>query len=375
MNQERLVQEKFNDLLKSTGIKINGKNPWDIQIHDKRFYDRVIREGSLGLGESYMDGWWDCDQLDEFISRILKYDIQKAIKANFSTILTLAIARILNLQSRERSLKVAKEHYDLDTVLFEKTLDKNMQYTCGYWKEAKNLDDAQIAKMDLICQKLDPKPGITLLDVGSGWGQLANFAAEKYGVKATGITISKEQLKFCQENYSNKNLKFLLRDYRDMEGQFDRIVSVGMIEHVGHKNYQKFMEIVSSLLTDDGLFLLHTIGNNKSSTTGDPWLTKYIFPNGMLPSVKQLARATEGLFVMEDWHSFGSDYDKTLMAWMNNFDKNWPSLKKKYDDRFYRMWRYYLLMCAGTFRSRKVIQLWQIVYSQNGVPGGYQSSR
>lgn len=368
-------KQKIVDLVRPAGIKINGKNPWDITVHNEDFYQRVLSEGSLGVGESYMDGWWDCDQLDELFSRIFKYDIQNKLSINLPLVTLLIKARIMNLQSKSRALIVAKEHYDLETILFEKTLDKNMQYTCGYWKEAKNLEEAQIAKMHLICKKLGLKPGMKFLDIGSGWGQLVNFAAENYGVKATGITISTEQLRYCKEHYKNKNVNFILIDYRDMTGSFDRISTVGMIEHVGYKNYRKFFTIVNRLLTGDGLYLLHTIGAPVTTTIGEPWLSKYIFPNSLIPSGEQLSKAAEDLFIMEDWHSFGSDYDKTLMAWMHNFDQNWTSLKKLYDDHFYRMWRYYLLSCAGCFRSRKGIQLWQIVFSKNGVPHGYRSIR
>lgn len=369
------AKDEVINLIKPAGIKINGKNPWDIRVNNERVYQRIITQGPLGLGESYMDGWWDCDQLDEAFCRIAAAQVENQLKPNIPTILRVVSARVMNLQTKRRALKVAKTHYNLGNNLFQKMLDENMQYSCGYWQNAKNLEEAQIAKMDLICQKLDLKPGMTLLDIGSGWGKLANYATEKYGVKATGITISEEQIKFCKEEYSNKNLRFLLKDYRDMDGQFDRIVSVGMVEHVGYKNYRKFMTIANRLLKDDGLFLLHTIGSNESSTSIDAWLSKYIFPNGMIPSIKQLSTAAEGLFIMEDWHNFGADYDKTLMAWMKNFDKAWPKLKKEYDDRFYRMWRYYILSCAGSFRSRNGIQLWQIVFSKNGIPGGHKSVR
>jgi len=369
------IEVKVGGLLRPAGIEINGSNPWDIQVHDDRFYSRILSEGSLGLGESYMDGWWDCDQIDELFSRFIKLDLESKLDINFSLISLYVKARLLNLQSKRRSVQVAKEHYDLETVLFEKMLDKNMQYTCGYWEKAKTLDEAQIAKMDLICRKLQLKSGMTFLDIGSGWGQLANYAAENFGVKAMGITISKEQLRYCQETYTNSNLSFKLCDYRDMKGEFDRISTVGMIEHVGYKNYRKFLKKVDGLLVNDGLYLLHTIGGDKSMTIGDPWLMKYIFPGSVIPSAKQLSVAAEGIFIMEDWHNFGAYYDKTLMAWMKNFGESWGNLKKIYDDRFYRMWRYYLLMCAGCFRARNGIQLWQIVFSKSGVSGGYKSIR
>jgi cyclopropane-fatty-acyl-phospholipid synthase len=253
-------------------------------------------------------------------------------------------------------------------------LDKNMNYTCGYWARANNLDEAQLDKMEMVCQKLMLKPGMEVLDIGCGFGSLAKYMATKYGVKVTGITISNEQLQFARQNCTGLPVEIRFQDYRDVREQYDRIVSLGMFEHVGYKNYRTYMEIARSSLKDDGLFLLHTIGNNISYHSGDEWMNKYIFPNGMLPSIAQISTAAEGLFVMEDWHNFGADYDKTLMAWHDNFEKNWVHLKEKYDDIFYRMWRYYLLSCAGIFRVRRT-QLWQIVFSTHGVRGGYQTPR
>lgn len=360
--------------LKSAGVNINGDRPWDLTVHNDRLYRRVLEKGTLGFGEAYMDGWWDCKKLDEMVCRIVRSDIVNRVKLSPSFLVLSIYSRIFNMQSLNRSNIVAQKHYDLGNNLFEKMLDKNLQYSCGYWKGAKNLDQAQINKMDLICQKLYLKPGMSVLDVGSGWGGFASYAAKKYGARVTGITLSKEQLAYSKKRYKDSKLRFLLCDYREMIGQFDRIVSIGMIEHVGYKNYRTFMNKMHNLLSDNGLFLLHTIGSNHSVTSSDAWITKYIFPNGMLPSIKQLGKACEKLFVMEDWHGFGTDYDKTLRSWMKNIDKNWPKLAETYDGRFYRMWRYYLLSCAGGFRARSM-QLWQIVYSKNGIMNGYRPIR
>jgi len=169
-------------------------------------------------------------------------------------------------------------------------------------------------------------------------------------------------------------IELRLQDYRDVHETFDHVISLGMFEHVGYKNYRTYMEVASRCLKDDGLFLLHTIGGNMSVTHTDPWIERYIFPNSMLPSLAQIGKAIEKIFVMEDWHNFGADYDKTLMAWFHNFNKHWDTLKGKHGDRFYRMWKFYLLASAGGFRARKN-QLWQIVLSKNGVPGGYASIR
>lgn len=367
---KKLVEEYFQ----GGGIKLNGPDPWDIQVLDDRFYYKMITQGSLGLGESYMDRWWEVQQIDEWMYRILRSNLKQKWESVFGEIWHWVQALILNLQSKSRAFIVGRKHYDIGNELFMKMLDKRMTYSCGYWKNAKNLDEAQEAKLELICQKIGLMPGMKVLDIGCGWGSFAKYAAEKYNVNVVGITISKNQLKLAQELCQGLPIQLRLQDYRDVNESFDRIVSVGQMEHVGYKNYTTYFDIIHRCLMDDGIFLLHTIGNNRSVHQGDPWLEKYIFPNGMLPSIKQLSTAFEKKFVMEDWHNFGPSYDRTLMAWYHNFDSHWNEIKKDYDDRFYRMWKYYLLICAGSFRAR-YIQLWQIVFSKHGILGGYQSIR
>ncbi len=364
----------IDSLLSGTGITLNGNNPYDPQVHNENFYNRVLRYGSLGLGESYMEGWWDCEKLDEFFNRILTADLDQRVKHDWNLMFEFAWQTILNAGRKSKAFEIGKRHYDLGNDLYRAMLDKRLTYTCGYWKDAKNLDEAQEAKLDLICRKINLQPGEKILDIGSGWASFMGFAAEKYGVSAVGVTVSKEQKALADELYKNLPVETRLQDYRDINETFDKIVSLGMFEHVGYKNYRTYMEVVHKNLKDHGLFLLHTIGGNHSAKGNDPWIEKYIFPNSMLPSIKQISKAIEGLFVMEDWHSFGADYDKTLMAWYQNFEANWDKLKANYDEKFHRMWRYYLLACAGSFRARKN-QLWQIVLSKKGVPGGYVSIR
>ena len=216
--------------------------------------------------------------------------------------------------------------------------------------------------------------GRPFLDIGCGWGGAARFIAERYGCEVVGVTVSREQVAYAQEHHGHLPVDIRLQDYRDVKDTFDRIISIGMFEHVGAKNYHTFMNTVRGLLKEDGLFLLHTIGGNRSVHQGDPWMSRYIFPNSMLPSAKQITTAAEELFVMEDWHNFGAHYDTTLLHWVENFDAAWPELKDKYGERFYRMWKYYLLSSAAGFRARKN-QLWQIVFSPRGVKGGYESIR
>lgn len=368
------LRERVIELLQRAGVTVNGPAPFDIQVHDERFYERVFAEGSLGFGESYVDGWWDCDALDELIERIQRADLQQEVVPSFSLLLDLISARIVNRQRREKAFEIGEAHYDIGDDLYAAMLDARMTYTCGYWKQADTLDEAQEAKLDLICRKIGLRLGHHVLDIGCGWGSFAKFAAERYGAQVTGVTVSKNQAEFARERCAGFPVEIRLQDYRDIEGQFDHIVSIGMFEHVGEKNYGTFFDVSKRCLKDDGLLLLHTIGSNKTLHSGDRWIEKYIFPNSMLPSAIQIAKASERRFVMEDWHNFSADYDLTLMAWYRNFESRRHELASRYSGRFYRMWRYYLLGCAGTFRARKC-QLWQIVFSKNGVPGGYESIR
>lgn len=368
------LEAAVRKLLEHTDIRINGNNRWDIQVHDNRFYKRAVGEAELGIGESYMDGWWDCDEIDTLICKLLRSGLQDAVRRNWSILWPIALAAVFNRQNKRRAQKDVGGHYSLGNDLFQKMLDPLMLYTCGYWNNAASLEQAQINKLELICRKLELKPGMRVLDIGCGWGGFGKYAAQNHGVSVVGVTISKEQMALGQELCQGLPVEFLLTDFRQLNERFDRVVAIGMIEHIGYKNYRTFMKVVHRCLDDDGLFLLHTIGEIRSVTVTDPWTEKYIFPGSMLPSTKQLGQATENLFVMEDWHNFGADYDKTLMAWYANFERSWDSLKRNYDDRFFRMWKYFLLSTAGSFRARRN-QLWQIVFSKRGVIGGYQSYR
>jgi cyclopropane-fatty-acyl-phospholipid synthase len=345
-----------------------------MRVHHPDTFDRILTRGSLGLGESYVEGWWDCDQVDEFITRILRARLDEQV-GRAGWLWASLKARLTNLQSQHRAWQVGEQHYDLGNDLYEAMLDPSMAYSCGYWPAAQTLAQAQEAKLELICQKLQLQPGMTLLDIGCGWGSLMLHAARRHGVHCVGLTISKEQARLGAQKAQDLPVRFELADYRQFnpEGhqRFDRIASVGMFEHVGHKNYRAYFEMARRSLRDEGLFLLHTIGKNRAGASIDPWIEKYIFPNGVLPSASEIAYYSEEDFVMEDWHNFGEDYDKTLMAWHARFEDAWPTLQARYGERFYRMWRYYLLCCAGTFRARDN-QLWQVVLSPGGRAGGYR---
>ncbi len=360
-------KQAIEELFSLVGITVNGPNAWDIRVHDDRFYLRILREKSLGLGESYMDGWWDCPRVDQAIERITKGQLADKVRGNLRLLLAVVPALIFNRQSKSRAREVAERHYDLGNELFFSFLDPYNQYSCAYFNGTDDLNRAQLNKLDLICKKICLRSEDRVLDIGCGWGGFAGYAAKNYGCTVTGVNISQEQIQFAREFCQGLPIDILECDYREVRDRFDKIVSVGMFEHVGPKNYKTFMMAAHRCLKDDGVFLLHTIGHNESQITTDPWIAKYIFPNGMLPSIAQISRAIEGLFVMEDLHNLGPHYDRTLMAWNDNFQREWPRLEGIYDPRFKRMWEYYLLSCAGAFRARD-LQVWHIVLTKYGTP-------
>ena len=371
---DRKYRDAAERLLAVAGVAINGSDPWDIEVHDDRLYARVFAEGTVGFGEAYMDGWWEAKELDETMARIVGSRIQHQLPRNLKMVRLALQARWTNRQSSRRVWAVGREHYDLGNDLFEATFDARLTGSCGYWKNAEDLDAAQDGKLDLVCRKIGLRSGQSVFDIGCGWGAFMGFAAERFGAKCAGMTISKEQVSYVAKRYAGMPVEARLMDYRDATGEYDHVVSMGMFEHVGPKNYRTYFEVAARLLGDGGFFLLHTIGAKGSGSAMDPWMDKYIFRNGVLPSLPQIGQAIDGLFVVEDVHNFGADYDKTLMAWFEKFDRNWEWLKDTYDERFYRMWKFYLLASAGGFRCRN-IQVWQIVLSKHGVPGGYTAVR
>jgi cyclopropane-fatty-acyl-phospholipid synthase len=366
----------ISELFGLADIKFNGSRPWDIQVADDQAYRQILYKGSLGLGDSYVDDLWDAEQLDQTMERLLSAGIDKKVVgwAKLRFIGEAFRHRFFNLQTFSRAFEVAERHYDIGNDVFEAMLDSSMSYSCAYWANAGDLEKAQQDKLDMICRKLQLQPGERLLEIGCGWGGLAKHAASRFGVKVVGITISKEQKKLAEQRCAGLPVEIQLMDYRLLQGQFDKIVSVGMFEHVGPKNHAVYFQKAFELLCDDGLFLLHTIGNYITSTHTDPWIDRYIFPNGKVPSAQEISTAIEGRFIIEDWHNFGQDYDRTLMAWWENFDRAWPQLKTGYNERFYRMWKYYLMCCAGYFRSRQG-QLWQLALSKRNRRSIYRSMR
>jgi cyclopropane-fatty-acyl-phospholipid synthase len=364
--------------LEPADVRLDGVRPWDMRINDRRFHRRVATDGLLGLGESYVDGWWDCDSLDQLFDRCHRAGIPAKLPVTRQAITAAFRNRCFNLQLPGAARRNVEAHYQLGNDLFRAMLDPRMIYTCGYWKNADTLESAQEAKLDLICRKLRLQPGQRVLDIGCGWGGFAKFAAERYDVNVVGITLSRDQVDYARQDCRDLPVDFRLQDYREIDEEFDAVVSIGMVEHVGPKNLRNFMRTARRCLADDGLCLLHFFcGQHAMPSVHDGdmlWINKYIFPGGVVPSITQVAKSLEGLFVLEDLHNFGSDYDPTLMAWFANFDRNWPKIREQYGPRFHRLWKYYLLSCAGTFRARK-FQVLHWVLSKNGIPGGYRSAR
>ena len=360
---DRRDREAVASLLSRAGIVLDGERPFDLRVNDPRAY-RAMLSGSLGFGEAYMDGWWDCAALDQAMARIFGADLAHG-RPSLRVLARIALASMTNRQTRSRAFEVGRAHYDVGNDLFEAMLDPELVYTCGYWKRATDLPSAQLAKLDLVCRKLGLRPGMRVLDIGCGYGAFMKYAAQLYGVECVGYSVSAEQTRVARERCRGLPVEIVIDDYRAIRGTYDRVVSIGMLEAVGYRNYRAFMRVVHDRLTKDGLALIHTVGHNRSTRRGDPWSDAYIFPNGMLPSIAQLGEAMEGLLVMEDWHNFGPDYEKTLMAWNDRFQRAWPQLSARRSPRFKRMWELYLLGFAGGFRVRNW-QLWQIVLSKPG---------
>lgn len=373
MGAGSLARRRVEALLADADVRIGGDRAWDLEPRDERLWTRLLAQGSLGLGESYMDGWWDTGSLDGLLLRLIQARLGERVRG-LAGLRDVLVARLTNPQTRSRSGEVGRRHYDLGNDLYAAMLGRRLVYSCGYWRDAANLDAAQEAKLDLVCRKLRLQPGMRVLDIGCGWGEALKFAAERYGVSGVGVTISAEQAAYARHLCEGLPIEIRLQDYRDLDERFDAVFSIGMFEHVGVRNYREYFKVVRRCLPPDGLFLLHTIGSNVSVRRTDPWIARYIFPNSMLPSAAQVTRATEGKFVVEDWHNFGPDYDRTLQAWRDNIEAAWERLDPRYDERFRRMWRFYLAGSMASFRARRA-QLWQVLLSPEGVPGGLRVPR
>ena len=360
-------------ILDKAGIEVNGSKPWSIHVRNEKLWDRVVSQQGLGLGEAYMDGWWECEAIDQMLTRLLEINVTKELKPSVSLIAHGIKSTMLNRQTKNKAASNAKHHYNIGNDLYQRMLDPEMAYSCAYWAGAKNLNDAQLDKFELIAQKLQLKPGMRILDVGCGWGGFLRYVATHYGVTGVGISPADNQIAIARERNGKLPLEYIQQDYRDLTGSFDRIVSIGMMEHVGPKNYETFFDKCISLLKPDGMMLHHTIASNLSKEVTDQFFDRYIFPGGVLPSLAQISRAVEKKVIIEDVHNFGPDYDKTLLSWHKNINKCWKELPD-YDERFQRMWNYYLLSSAAGFRARH-LQLLQVVFRTFSARGTYITAR
>lgn len=365
---------------KAADVQFNGRRPWDVQVNNPRLYGEILRRGSLGFGDGYVNGDWDCDDLCELINRLLRAKANRPLSWWTRTAegWRWVQERLVNQQSEERTRKRTSQHYDINPELYRAMLGKTMAYSCGYWRNAKSLDQAQEAKLELICKKLELKEGERLLDLGCGWGSLAKHAAENYGARVTGITVSREQAAYLKEQTTWQDIRVKVCDYRHLndlgEEPFDKIASVGMYEHVGRLNDKRFYDVISKALKPEGLALIHTIGSVERTHRTDEWIDRYVFPGGRLPSAVDLCKGLEKKFIIEDWESFGTDYERTLRCWHENLLQSKQNQDLVLDDRGYRFWKFYLLSCAGFFRSRQG-QLWQVVLSRPERTDTYRSWR
>jgi cyclopropane-fatty-acyl-phospholipid synthase len=375
-------------LLDPTGIVITeSQQEYDasqgpaIFVRDRSFYDRVLRQANLGFAESYMDGWCDLKQIDEIYYRFLRNELHRKLRLSVKQLLQILLARIVNLQTPGRAKRDTNAHYDLSNELFSLFLGDTPLYTCGYWnREGMTLEEANRAAFDLSCRKLQLVPGARLLDVGCGWGAFLKFAAQNYGITGLGVNISRPQLEACEVACRGLPVDFLFEDCRLLDRQryregFDAISSIAMINHIGPKNYRQYFSTMHAVLKDKGLLLLQGIANQEKMYTNDPFMNKYIFPNGVCPSVSQLLEPAESYFVLEDFHNFTSFYPNTLKAWNANFQRNWEQIRKlDFDERFRRMWEIYFLSAAGTCRAREVL-IFQAVFSKGRRNAVYTAPR
>jgi cyclopropane-fatty-acyl-phospholipid synthase len=355
----RALRARIERLLEGSGVALDGTAPWDIRVLDPRLYGRTLARGSLGFGDAYVDGWWDSDDLVGCLERLIRHRTDHRSGRSVRRLVG-ARHRLRNVQRGSGSWAVGRRHYDLGDDLFKAMLGRRLVYSCAYWADARNLDAAQEAKLDLVCRKLQLRPGMRVLDIGCGWGEALQFAAQNYGVHGVGVTVSAQQADTAREVCRGLPIEIRLADYRTLDERFDRIFSIGMFEHVGWRNYAEYFDVVRRCLDQQGLFLLHTIGTQTGQRTPDPWVERYIFPNSSIPRLDDLVVTLAARFVVADLHNFGLDYVRTLEAWRENFDAAWPSLEPRYGATFRRLWHYYLAASMASFRAGRN-HLWQLV--------------
>jgi cyclopropane-fatty-acyl-phospholipid synthase len=303
-----------------------------VVVHDSTFYKDVLMRGSLGLGNTYIEGKWSSENIDNVIFNILSSGFYQKVAPVYDFFRNTK-SKIINLQSKKGSRKVIETHYDLPAVFYSAFLDPYFQYTCGFFEGTENLNQAQINKMHMICKKLVLMPCQSVLDIGGGWGGLAQFMTEHYRVKPVVVTLSKEQANYIRANYSK--VEVLECDYREvpdkLKGEkFDAISAVGIFEHIGHKNYKTFMSVVNQCLSPGGRFLLQTIYTLSRQPEQNPWVEEHIFPNSEIPTKKLVELSARRHFTLAKDNGFQEltpNYCKTLLAWNDNL-KNAVESKK-----------------------------------------------
>ncbi len=342
-------------------------------IKNPDFYDRVVRDGSLGMGESYMEGWWDAegDDIVSAIGIIISNQLEKTIRVSPSLMLSAASTKIFANVSRVRSKSNIQQHYDVGNDFYELFLDENMAYTCGYQKDPNDtIEDMQNQKHERVARKLGLKAGESMVDLGCGFGGMLRYGAKNFGIKGMGVTLSEGQYEWAnkkmQEEGLHDNIRVELKDYRDMTGTFDHVVSIGLAEHTWQRGYETFIGKISELLKEGGVGLVHTIGvTSPPHETTDAWINRYIFPDGRLPRLEELIEEMRraGLTVGHV-ENFKLHYAETLRHWKEKFNKNRATIKAmapEYNEEFLRMWDYYLQVCEAGFRYGE-LQLYQILF-------------
>ena len=374
-NSNPKSQDWLAQLLASADIHLNGSRPWDIQIKHPQTLQRLLSQGGSALGESYMDGWWECQAIDLMVERAMRAGLQEKLATPRAWWESFK-GGMRPRDGVDQSRIVGRMHYAVGNQVFQAMLDPYMAHSCAYWVEgAQTLEEAQIAKLEMVCRKLQLRPGMRVLDMGCGWGSFMRYAAEHYGVTVLGLSNVPHQIELGKTLARHLPVQFELSDYAqfntDGKSKFDRIVSIGTFEQLGQAHVAAFFETAKRCLKDDGWMLLQTQGKSNRQRLLDAWNDKYIYPQGYLPRLDEVTQASEAHFVVEDVHNIGADHDRTLLHWHQRFEMAWPQLRLSHDERFYRMWRFHLLSSAASFRTRHH-QMWQLVLSPKGLHKVYR---
>lgn len=347
-------------LFSRADIRVGGSRSWDIEVTDPRFFRTLMKRGSLGLGEAYMDGWWRAEDLEAFFYRCIKSNLYQASQSLPFHVRRRLLDKLNNQQNRNKSVRVARQHYNLGNDLFFEFLGHYKNYSCGYFRDTDDLCQAQLKKMQQICREMAFKSGERVLDVGGGWGEIARHVATNHECQITSINISDEQITHARRHCAGLPVEIKKLDYRDLDKGFDKILVIAMLTHVGPKNYRVFMETLHRCLEPGGTVLIESVGSPTDKINCEPWTDKYIFPGGVIPSLRQIDRAIDGLFTRERTAEFGDYYHLTMRAWHENFTRAWPQLQLRYPEKVRLMFEYFFLSVAAAFRARSLLH-WHIV--------------